>query len=97
MEQISEHLEPNCIEGRSLIDLAIGNPNLKYVSYDELPGDTVMDQFWGLWDSLSEDERESTPISEITTQQVPDTIHRYLVKRQDSKAKLDPVRRPRPR
>ena len=82
-EQISKHLEPNCIEGHSLIDLAIANPNLKYVSYEELQGDTFMDQFWGLWDSLSEDERELTPISEITTQQVPDTIHRYLVKRQD--------------
>jgi hypothetical protein len=82
--QISKHLEPNCIEGLSLIDLAIGNPNLKYVSYDELRDDTFMDQFWGLWESLSEYERESTPISEITTQQVPESIYRYLVKRQDS-------------
>jgi hypothetical protein len=84
MVQISKHLEPNCIEGRSLIDLAIGNPNLKYVSYDELQGDTFMDQFWALWNTLSKDEKKLTPISKITRQQVPDCIHRYLIKHQDS-------------
>jgi hypothetical protein len=56
----------------------------RYVSdrhEDEINKNNFMDQFWN---SLSKKERMYTPISESTTQQVPESIYRYFVKHQDS-------------
>jgi hypothetical protein len=52
----------------------------------DMPEDekSVMDQFLAFRHSLSENERKLTPISEMTTQQVPDCIHHYLIKHHDS-------------